>query len=101
MSSKTVYVILYWVSDKMFNIVKIMDTLEKAYSFICEQERNMFYQESNNFKLIYIDNQSELNEYSLKLDDQLGVCFIKKGHMNLIFDKNNISDYIIIPKELE
>lgn len=101
MTQNNVFVILYWVSDKMFNIVKIMDSLEKAYSFVCQQEKNMFYQESNNFKLLEIENQSQINEYSQNFEDQLGICFVKKGYMKLKFDKNKISDYIIISKEIE
>jgi hypothetical protein len=85
----------------MFTIVKLLDSLDKAYSYICDQEKNAFYQESKSYKMLYIDSQSTINEYSNCSEKSLGICYVKKGYMDLNFDKNKISEYIIINKILE
>jgi hypothetical protein len=101
MSELNVYIVLYWCSDKMFTIVKIMDSLDKAYSFICEQENQSFYQESKTYKMLYVESQSIIDNYSESQETNLGICYVKKNYMNYNFDKNKISEYIIIPKILE
>jgi hypothetical protein len=101
MTDQTVYIVLYYCSDKMFNIVKLMFSLEKAYSFICEQESKMFYQEYKKQKLLCIDSQQQINEHSNSSEESLGICFVKKNYMNLKFDMNKISEYIIVSKLIE
>ena len=85
----------------MFSIVKILDSLDKAYLFICEQENQAFYQESKTYKMLSIESQSNINEYSNSSEQSLGICYVKKGYMDLNFDKNKISEFIIISKSLE
>lgn len=101
MSKIDVYIVLYYCGDKMFNIVKVFNTLENAYIYICEQESNMYYQESKTYKMLSIDSQLSIDEYSNSVDTELGICYIKKGYMNLNLDKNKISEYIIISKSIE
>jgi hypothetical protein len=101
MSAMTIYIVMYYCGDKMFTIVKAMNSLDKAYSYICQQESNMFYQESKTYKLIYANSQLNIDQYSNSENSELGICCVNKGYMNLNFDKNKISEYIIIPKILE
>ena len=96
-----IFVVLYYCSEKMFTIVKLMETLDKAYLYICEQEKKAFYQESKTYKMLYIDSQKNINDFSISSEQSLGICYVKKGYMNLNFDKNKISEYIIISKNLE
>lgn len=95
---KTVYMILFNYGDKDFSVIKIMDTLEKAYYYICKQ-----HSYSNNIKMIEVNNPDELTNMCLENSDTLNVCFIKSGkyHKFELSDMMYISDYIIIPMIIE
>ena len=84
--------------DKTFTI--IADVILRVFP-ASQQEKKAFYQESKTYKMLYIDSQKNINDYSISSEQSLGICYVKKGYMNLNFDKNKISEYIIISKNLE
>jgi len=101
----TVFIVLYNSADNKYTISKIMSSLEKAYTYVSEQEKNMYYYENKECEMIEVEKQGDISDYkgtaSTSDAKMMGVCYIKKGYMkyNICFD--NISDFIIIPKTIE
>lgn len=88
--------ILYNYYDFDYSIVQIMEKLDDAYEYICNNEVNI----CNNCKLIQVENTSQLQE---NLDDEyLHICYITSGEYNK-FDLCNycqVSSYAIIPMKI-
>ena len=94
-----IYLVLYNYSDKNFSILKTMDSLEKAYGYICSQESNLFYDEPREFKLLEVEHQRSICEYN---DVPLAICYIQGGkYLSYDFDNDNVSQYIIVPMTIE
>lgn len=90
--SQNVFMILYNYREFDYSVVKIMNSLDKAYHYICCQEND----EYDKFKLICVTHPKQLID---KIDeDCLNVCYITTNNYNK-FDLSkydNISSYVII-----
>jgi type III secretory pathway component EscV len=90
-NEKIVYMVLYRYGEKDYSVVKLMDSVEKAYNYICAQTIT-----TNKIKLVEIDK----NYDSSQIDDSCqNMLYIKSGkYLHLDLDDNeNILQYIIVP----
>ena len=90
-NEKIVYMVLYRYGEKDYSVIKLMDSVEKAYNYICAQIIT-----TNKIKLVEIDKNydSSLLEYNCQ-----HILYIKSGrylHLDLNYNEN-ISQYIIVP----
>jgi hypothetical protein len=95
---KTVYMVLYNYGDYNYSVMTIMEKLDAAYNYICEQE----YQEGvfEKFKMIEINHIKELQ--SNFTDEHIHICYISKNYIR--YNLNGyagISSYIIVPMKIE
>ena len=93
LKGKTVFTIVYNYSDYDYSIIKIMEKLDDAYDYICNEE---YY--------CYIDSYSRLDVFKpedIESDDDEGltICYIVSGEYNKfnLCQYHNISHYAIIP----
>lgn len=89
--SKNVFMILYNYRVNDYSVIKIMDSLDKAYNYICCQEKD--YDE---FKMIQITSQKQITE---NIDNNcLNICYIQNDkYVNWQLSKyENVSSYIIV-----
>ena len=96
LKGKTVFMVLYNYSDCDYSIVKIMENLEEAYQYICEQEARSF-DKLNVFQMITIN---QIKDIQVHVDDEyLNICYISSGKYNKfnLCDYGSISSYVIIP----
>ncbi len=94
--SQKVYVILYNYNNTNYSMIKVINTLDNAYKYICEQER-----EYTSHKLLNINHQNQIAE--LIDDDCCNIChFIKgKSYTNCsLMPYDNVSQYIIASMEI-
>jgi hypothetical protein len=98
---KDIYIVLYNYSDCDYSIVKIMETLDDAYKYICYQESNVFpYPLENVCKMIKVFRPDEIPEKIVK--DFINVCYLPSGNyidFN-VCQYENVSDYAIIQKKI-
>ena len=95
-----VYMVLFNYSEKDFSVIKIMDSLEKAFNYICLQEKAKHNHLKGGCKLVEINKKDDINfPYQ---EHHLNICFVKTKYHNLdIYDKSDISQYIIVPVKVE
>jgi hypothetical protein len=96
-----VYMVLYNYNEGDFTLVKIMSTLEKAFKYICLQEEDKHNHLKGGCKMIDINKKDDINFPYQQY--HLNVCFIKlKKYHNLdIYDRQDISQYIIVSMDIE
>jgi len=92
---KNVFMVLYNYSDFDYSIIKIMETLDDAYKYICHNEDSNCLE----CKLITVSNPNEiLKEIQ---SDCLNICYILSGKYNKFnlcgINFGEISNYAIIP----
>ena len=89
-NEKLVYMVLYHYGEKDYSVIKLMDSVEKAYNYICAQSI------TNKINLVEIDKNYDS---SLFEDSCQHILYIKSGkYQHLELDDNeNISQYIIVP----
>jgi len=92
----TVYMVLYNYSDKDYSVVKIMESLEKAFEYICLQEQNG-YLISKHCRLIEVKDKHQVDfPYD---DDCVNVCYVTTGKYTKldIYNREDTSQYVIVP----
>ena len=82
----TVFMVLYNYSDCDYSIVKIMDNLDNAYNYVCQQEAKQF----NEFQMITVSRPQDLQKHFV--DKHLNICYISSGKYN----KFNLCNYMSI-----
>ncbi len=95
---KTVYMVLYNYGDYDYSVITIMEQLEDAYNYICEQE----YQEGvfEKFKMIKINHIKELQ--SNFTDEHIHICYISTNYNRYnLKGYAGISSYVIVPMKIE
>jgi hypothetical protein len=90
-NEKIAYMVLYRYGEKDYSVIKLMDSVEKAYKYICAQCITI-----NKIKLVEIDKNYDS---SLFEDRCHHILYIKSGkYLHLDLDDNeNILQYIIVP----
>lgn len=99
LKGNTVYMIIYNYNDKYYSVIKIMDTLEKAFNYICLQEQNG-YLISKKCKLIEVKDKYQI-DYPYD-DDYINVCYVTSGKYTKldIYYREDTSQYVIVPMEI-
>ena len=93
---KPVFMVLYNYSDCDYSIVKIMENLDDAYKYICDNDIDGNYSEC---KLINVKTPDDIPKTYYA--DCLNICYISSGKYNK-FNlcqgyKENVSHYAITP----
>jgi hypothetical protein len=90
-NAKIVYMVLYRYGEKDYSVIKIMDSVEKAYNYISTQTITI-----NKIKLLEIDKNYDNSQFE---DSCQYILYIKSGkYLHLDLDDNdNILQYIIVP----
>lgn len=96
---KTVFMVLYNYSDCDYSIIKIMEKLDDAYNYICQQESNHF-DNPESFTMIEVFKTEDIITKSVT--EGLNICYILSGQYNKfnLCDYHNISQYAIIPMNI-
>ena len=90
-NAKIVYMVLYRYSENDYSVINIMDSVEKAYNYICDQTTT-----HNKIKLLDIDKNFD----NLQFENCCQyILYVKSGkYLHLELDDNdNILQYIIVP----
>ena len=92
---KTVYMILYNYGEYDYSIIKLMENLNQAYNYICEQESELMME----CKMIDVDNPNDLKKKII--NNYINICYISSGKynkFNLCEEYGTmISNYVIVP----
>jgi hypothetical protein len=99
LKGNTVYMIIYNYNDKDYSVIKIMDSLEKAFDYICSQEQNG-YLISKYCKLIEVKDKYQVDfPYD---DDCVNVCYVTtcKYTKLEIYNRADTSQYVIVPMDI-
>lgn len=96
-----VYTIFYNYGEYEYTLVKIFNSIEKAFCYITLQENTYFYENKNVYKMVEINSQKELDSYNS--DNECAICFVSSGKYEKIkfIDTPNVSQYIIVPINVE
>ena len=91
-----VFMILYNYSDCDYSIVKIMDDLDNAYNYICQQEAKQC-DKLNEFQMINVLRPQDVQQHFV--DEHLNICYISSGNYNKfnLCEYGSISSYAIVP----
>ena len=100
--SQKIFAVFYNYEECEYSLIKLFSEIEKAYCYVCFQENSNFYENQQNYKMIEINTQDDLNVENL-VEDELHVCFVKSGKYDKInvIDNQNVSQYIIAEMDLE
>jgi hypothetical protein len=96
LKGKTVYMIMYNYADCDYSVIKIMENLDDAFKYICDQETNM-EDLFDLLDLLEVNHKSELLQKSI--EDDFHVCYIKSGNYSNfdLCNFENLSNYVIVP----
>ena len=100
LKGKNVYTIMFNYCEKDYSLINIMSSLDSAFNYICKAEKAMFNC-SKEYKLLRVDNQNDLNfDYQ---DKYVNICFVSIDDYNAIdiWDRMDISQFIIIPMKIQ
>jgi hypothetical protein len=86
------FVILYNYQRSDYSLVKIMDSCDKAFDYICYQEKKSY----SKCKMIKVKTMFDLDKKIC--ENSLNVCYILNQNYNNfeLFEYDNISSYVII-----
>ena len=95
LKGKTVFMVLYNYSDCDYSIVKIMDNLDDAYNYVCQQEAKQC-DKINEFQMITVSRPQDLQQHVV--DEHLNICYISSGNYNKfnLCNYGSISSYAIV-----
>lgn len=94
-----IYAIMYNYSDKNYSLIKTMTNITKAYQYICLQENQHYYEEDPTFTILNVAAQTDICDY---VNQRLAICYIVNGdYLSLNIEHDNISQYVIVPIQLE
>lgn len=101
MEENIVYMILYNYQDADYSVIKIMNTLNKAYRYILRQENNE-HPDINYLTFIEINRSSDIANKCK--EDSCNVCVFNDNNLYIslnVCDTEHISSYIIVKITVE
>lgn len=97
---KTVYMVLYNYFDSDYSIIKIMENIDDAYNYICDNDEEGKHSDC---KLINISSRADINKRCYK--DCLNICHIpydKYDSISLCVGyRNSVSHYAIVSMKID
>lgn len=98
--NNTVYLVLYNYNDQNYSIIKTMNSIEKAYKYICFQEQGLYKNSDKDYTMLNVTQQSDISDYCEP--NKIGVCYVTiSNYWSIDLDNENISQYIIVPMTIE
>ena len=101
LTGNTVFMILFNYSDRDYSVIKIMNTLDKAYKYICQRENEQeHYNTKGGYTMVTLNKKDDIDfPYQ---EHRINVIYVKTGkYLQLdIFNRIDISQYIIVPMEI-
>ena len=94
---KQVYLVMYNYSDCDYSIIKIKETLDDAFNYICEEIGLR-----ENYRMIDVSIPQNIQEKYV--EDFINICYISSGKynkFNLCSYFDLVSSYAIVPMVIE